>query len=65
MEEEHLRIKYFPSVTGGMNISQIHGSVDWAPRSPDLKLMDFLSWGYLKSLFYEATVEYLKQRIQV
>jgi hypothetical protein len=33
------------------------GSVEWTPRSPDFKLMDFPLWGHSKSRVYEASVK--------
>jgi hypothetical protein len=33
------------------------GSVEWTPRSPGFKVMDFLLWGYSKSSVYEAGVK--------
>ena len=33
------------------------GPVSWPPRSPDLRPLDFFSWGYMKSLIYETPVQ--------
>ena len=33
------------------------GSITWPPKSPDLAPLDFFSWGHLKSLIYETSVE--------
>lgn len=30
--------------------------IAWPPRSPDLSLLDFLLWGYAKSLVYSSAV---------
>ena len=41
--------------------------VPWAPHSPDLSPLDFMLWGYLKSLVYAdkpATVQQLKAAIR-
>lgn len=32
-----------------------HGTVLWAPRSPDLSPQDFFLWGYVKSQIYGFT----------
>jgi len=41
---------------------------EWPPRSPDLSIMDFFVWGYVKAKLSEygraANVEELKQNIQ-
>ena len=42
------------------------GPVAWPPRSPDLNMLDFFLWGYLKSLVYAEpirTLEELQQRV--
>ena len=42
------------------------GTVEWAPRSPDLTPMDFYFWGHLKQIVYStriADVDQLRQQI--
>lgn len=42
------------------------GTIEWPPRSPDLRPLDFFLWGFLKERVYKtkpADVEELKQRI--
>ena len=44
------------------------GPIVWPPRLPDLTLLDFYFWGYMKTLIYETPVETqqdLVTRIQV
>ncbi|PRD28951.1 UNVERIFIED_CONTAM: hypothetical protein NCL1_30891 [Trichonephila clavipes] len=33
------------------------GTVNWPTRSPDLSCLDFLLWGYMKSLVYASPVD--------
>ena len=33
------------------------GPIPWPTRSPDLNLIDYFLWGYLKSLVFETLVE--------
>lgn len=43
------------------------GSINWPPRSPDLTVLDFFIWGYLKDQVYATpvnTIEELRLRIQ-
>ena len=42
------------------------GPTGWPPRSPDLTVMDFFVWGFLKNFVYEVridTIEQLRNRI--
>ena len=42
------------------------GSIEWAPRSPDLSPLDFYLWGYLKQKVYSKPINnlnHLRQRI--
>ena len=42
------------------------GSVEWAPRSPDLNPLDFSVWGYLKAKVYGTKIrdrDHLHHRI--
>jgi hypothetical protein len=44
------------------------GPINWPPRSPDLKPMDFFFWGYIKDIVYSERVESLpdlRRRITV
>ena len=41
--------------------------IEWPPRSPDLTLLDFFLWGYIKSEVYRtplASLQVLGRRIQ-
>jgi hypothetical protein len=43
------------------------GTVEWAPRSPDLTPLDFFFWGFLKDSIYDPppeTPDVLKDRIR-
>jgi hypothetical protein len=33
------------------------GPIAWPPRSPDLTLLDFFLWGYIKDLVYQTKVQ--------
>jgi hypothetical protein len=35
------------------------GPINWPPRSPDLTLMDFFFWGYIKDIVYSERMESL------
>lgn len=44
-----------------------NGDINWPPRSPDLTVMDFFLWGFLKAKVYTeipANLNQLKQRIR-
>lgn len=44
------------------------GPIEWPPRSPDLTLLDFFLWGYLKNKVYvnrPNDIESLKDRIRI
>lgn len=41
--------------------------VEWAPRSPDLNVLDFFAWGFIKNVVYQTpleTIRELEQRIR-
>ena len=43
------------------------GTIEWAPRSPDLNPMDYYFWGHLKQLVYAVRIEdidHLRSRIR-
>ena len=51
---------------GNRDIALNH-PVEWPPRSPDLTLLDFFLWGYLKSTVYAtppANLDKIEARIQ-
>jgi len=42
------------------------GPIPWPPRSPDLYLLDFFLWGYIKSIVYAEkirNIQHLQERI--
>ncbi|GBL78223.1 hypothetical protein AVEN_217354-1, partial [Araneus ventricosus] len=42
------------------------GCVEWPPRSPDMKRLDFFLWGYIKQRVYatpHSTLQELRNRI--
>ena len=45
------------------------GSIDWAPRSPNLTSMDFFFWGFVKDAVYRSlpvqSLDELTARIEV
>lgn len=55
--------RYFPNRWIGRDA----GFISWPPRSPDLSIVDFFVWGYLKSRLYKGNrfrnIEVLKERI--
>ncbi|GFV80410.1 DUF4817 domain-containing protein [Trichonephila clavipes] len=51
---------------GDRHISRF-GPVNWPPRSCDLTLLDYLLWGYVKSMVYAdtpQTLDYLEDNIR-
>jgi len=48
----HLLEEHFPNSS-----TRRHGAVEWALRSPDLILMDFSFWGYIKSHVYDTKIQ--------
>jgi hypothetical protein len=43
-----------------MNSSLVAGkaaALNWPPRSPDLSRLDYRTWGHMKNVMYERTVE--------
>lgn len=44
--------RHFPNKWIGTN-----GPVNWPPRSPDLSILDFFVWGYLKNMIYKRRHE--------
>jgi hypothetical protein len=33
------------------------GPIAWTPRSPDLTLLDFFLWGYVKNIVYQVKID--------
>ena len=45
----------------GNRIIALNRAVEWPPRSPDLKPLDFFLWGYLKSKVFETPTGNLEE----
>ncbi|GFX70338.1 uncharacterized protein TNCV_2955581 [Trichonephila clavipes] len=53
--------------TFGDRLISRFGPVNWPPRSCDLTPLDYILWGYLKSLFYAdkpQTLDHLEENIR-
>ena len=53
--------KRFPDASVGRG-----GPIPWPPRSPDLSLLDFFLWGYIKNIVYAEkirNIQHLQERI--
>jgi hypothetical protein len=44
-----LSVRHWPNELFTDRCSGLRGSVKWTPRSPNLNLVDFVAWGYIKS----------------
>ena len=58
---------YLNNVFGRQWIGLGSQTQEWPPRSPDLTLLDFFLWGYVKEKVYKTeptTIENMQQRIR-